>query len=106
MEIKINDNELLSIKIRYNREAYNNITKGFILYVTKYTIKEENGYITKTTMPMDKSNFWVMLKEQNRYSKKTENAYNEFINNNIKVLTDLYLKNDYVQIKNLVTTAI
>ena len=106
MEIKIKDNEIISIKVKYNREAYNNIRKGFILYVTKYTIKEESGYITKTTIPMDKSNFQAILKEQNRYSKKTENAYNDFIIRNIEVLKDLYMKDDYVQILNLIKTAI
>ena len=102
MIINLGNNKEVHIKVTYNKETYNGQQKGFILYVTLYEVKKQNGYITRTSTPFDNTNFKHFLGASNRYNAKKEKKFNEHINNNKEVLKDLYLNKEYYKIIDLI----
>ena len=98
MRIKIQENKELEISIKYNKEVYNNIQKGFYLYVSLYEITQEVGYVTRRICPTDNTNFKKLLESCTRYNAKKESLYNSFLEANKEKLKNLYVENKYSEI--------
>ena len=102
MKIHIKENQYLEVKVRYNREEYNGMNKGFYLYVTLKIKEEHNGYNTYTFSPLDSNNFKYLLKEAKRYNAKKEQKYNNTIENNAQQIKKHYENMNYQKLINIV----
>lgn len=101
VNIQLENNKEVSIRVTYNKETYRNQNKGFCLHVILYDVTQEEGYKTKKCSPLDNCNFKQLLKEANRYNAKIENNYNLFIENNKEKIKELYLNKEYLKIVSL-----